>query len=124
MWPIIVAGVLLIVLVWVTRLREGFISENRMDLTTSSVSLSEKKLHEKTLRELPDPRQLANTIQGLIGQVSGQKGQVLGNDFSPIVQKMQGLLDKYDNPEQLGHVMNVKGKDPGELARMQLNIVN
>lgn len=120
MWPIIVAGVLLIVLVWVTRLREGFISErtpseSRMDLTTSS---------EKTLNDLPDPRELSKTIQGLIGQVSGSKAQVLGNDFSPIVQKMQGLLSKYDNPEQLGHVMNVKGKDPGELARMQLNIVN
>jgi hypothetical protein len=109
MWPIIVAGVLLIVLVWVTRLREGFISEK----TTSEKS-----------SDLPDPRELANTIQGLIGQVSGSKAQVLGNDFSPIVQKMQGLLSKYDNPEQLGHVMNVKGKDPGELARMQLNIVN
>ena len=85
-----------------------------MDLTTPSDKSS----------DLPDPRELSKTIQGLIGQVSGSKAQVLGNDFSPIVQKMQGLLSKYDNPEQLGHVMNVKGKDPGELARMQLNIVN
>jgi hypothetical protein len=77
-----------------------------------------------TLNEVPDPRALANTIQGLIGQVSGSKAQVLGNDFSPIVQKMQGLLSKYDNPEHLGHVMKVKDMDPGELARMQLNIIN
>ena len=113
MWSLIIAGVLLIVLVWVTRLREGFISEK-----TPSDKSSDK------LSDLPDPRELSKTIQGLIGQVSGSKAQVLGNDFSPIVQKMQGLLSKYDNPEHLGHVMNVKGKDPGELARMQLNIVN
>ena len=113
MWSLIIAGVLLIVLVWVTRVREGFISES-----TPSDKSSDKS------SDLPDPRELSKTIQGLIGQVSGSKAQVLGNDFSPIVQKMQGLLSKYDNPEQLGHVMNVKGKDPGELARMQLNIVN
>lgn len=121
MWSLIIAGVLLIVLVWVTRLREGFISESRI----STVNDNEQLYHGQTTQsDIPDPRELAKTIQGLIGQVSGSKAQVLGNDFSPIVQKMQGLLNKYDNPEHLGHVMNVKGKDPGELARMQLNIVN
>jgi hypothetical protein len=37
---------------------------------------------------------------------------------------MQGLLGKYDNPENMGHVLNIKDKDPGQLARMYLNINN
>jgi hypothetical protein len=49
---------------------------------------------------------------------------VMGNDMSPILNKMQGLLGKYDNPENMGHVLSIKDKDPGQLARMYLNINN
>ena len=67
---------------------------------------------------MPDPRQMMDKIRGLIARVDGNA------DASPIIQKMQGLLNKYDSPENLGHVLNVKDKDPGELARMYLNITN
>ena len=93
---IVVVG-LLIVLAWVTQLREGFISD---------------------VANVPDPRQMMDKIRGLIARVDGNA------DASPIIQKMQGLLNKYDSPENLGHVLNVKDKDPGELARMYLNITN
>lgn len=112
LWIAIVA--LLIVLVWVTQLREGFISEN---------TLSEMKLGAG----LPDPSALANQLRGLMKRVNPSGNgtvDVMGNDMSPILNKMQGLLGKYDNPENMGHVLSVKDKDPGELARMYLNINN
>lgn len=112
MWIAIVA--LLIVLVWVTQLREGFISEK---------TLSETKLGAG----LPDPTVLANQLRGLMKRVNPSSDgtiDVMGNDMSPIMNKMQGLLSKYDNPESMGHVLKIKDKDPGELARMYLNINN
>ena len=105
-WLLIIVGIgiFLIVLVGVTRLREGFVGA---DIDAS---------------KLPDPKELAGRLRTMLGSVGG--AQVEGADLSPILQKMTGLLDKYDNPENLGHVMNVKDKDPGELARMYLNISN
>lgn len=41
-----------------------------------------------------------------------------------ILKGARTLLDKYDKPEVWAHIMNVKDKDPGELARMYLNIPN
>lgn len=41
-----------------------------------------------------------------------------------ILKGARNLLDKYDKPEVWAHIMNVKDKDPGELARMYLNIPN
>ena len=108
-WIVIVA--LLIVLVWVTQLREGFISEGQ------------SKLGEG----LPDPSALANQIRGLMKRVNPSGNgtvDVMGNDMSPILNKMNGILGKYDNPESMGHVLSIKDKDPGELARMYLNINN
>jgi len=61
---------------------------------------------------------MMDKIRGLIARVDGNA------DASPIIQKMQGLLNKYDNSDNLGHILNVKDKDPGELARMYLNINN
>jgi hypothetical protein len=34
------------------------------------------------------------------------------------------MLDKYDKPEVWAHAAQVMNKDPGELARMNLNINN
>ena len=48
----------------------------------------------------------------------------MGQDAAPLFQKVNGLLDKYDNADNLGHVIDVKNKDPGQLARMYLNINN
>ena len=41
-----------------------------------------------------------------------------------ILKGARNLLNKYDKPEVWAHIMNVKDKDPGELARMYLNIPN
>jgi hypothetical protein len=48
----------------------------------------------------------------------------MGHDAAPLFQKVNGLLTKYDNAENIDHVMEVKDKDPGQLARMYLNINN
>lgn len=45
-------------------------------------------------------------------------------DASAIFKKVRTLLDKYDNPEVLEHAVKVMTMDPGELARMQLNVKN
>lgn len=123
MWIAIVA--LLIVLVWVTQLREGFISEK----TLSEATLSDDQtiLNGKLGEGLPDPSALANQLRDLMKRVNPSSDgtiDVMGNDMSPIMNKMQGLLSKYDNPESMGHVLKIKDKDPGELARMYLNINN
>lgn len=41
-----------------------------------------------------------------------------------ILKGARNLLDKYDKPEVWAHIMNVKDKDPGQLARMYLNTPN
>lgn len=137
MWIVIVA--LLIVLVWVTQLREGFISENRISTVNDNEQLyhgratpSEGPMEQTILtgklgEGLPDPSALANQLRGLMKRVNPSGDgtvDVMGNDMSPILNKMQGLLGKYDNPENMGHVLSIKDKDPGELARMYLNINN
>jgi len=90
--------ILLILLVWLTRVREGFISlSDHMDTIQSQQELF------KTL-QLP---------------ASG--------DQSELTAKMQELLkkfDKFSNPELLKHAKEVAGKDPGELARTNLGIRN
>lgn len=45
-------------------------------------------------------------------------------DPQEILKGARNLLNKYDKPEVWAHIMNVKDKDPGELARMYLNTPN
>ena len=103
MWSILLVGILLIVLLWLTRLREGFI-----DLPTN----------------VPDPNQLIKQIRTLMARVEVPGANIMGHDAAPILQEVNGLLTKYDNAENIDHVMEVKDKDPGQLARMYLNINN
>lgn len=103
MWSILLVAILLIVLMWVTRLREGFID---------------------TPTNVPDPTQLVKHIRTLMARVEAPGANIMGQDAAPLFQKVNGLLDKYDNADNLGHVMDVKDKDPGQLARMYLNINN
>jgi len=46
------------------------------------------------------------------------------SEAAPLLENARRILNKYDNPDQIGHVLNVKDKDPGQLARMFLNITN
>lgn len=103
MWPILLAGILLIALLWLTRLREEFIDMPK---------------------NVPDPTQLVKQIRTLMAQVDTPGANIMGHDAAPLFQKVNGLLTKYDNAENLGHVMEVKDKDPGQLARKYLNINN
>jgi len=98
MWALLIIA-LLIVLVWITRLREGFIDKP----------------------QVPDPKELIGTIRTMMGSIGSKN---ISKDPPELLQKIGGLLDKYERPENLGHVMNVKDKDPGQLARMYLNINN
>jgi len=98
MWALLIIA-LLIVLVWITRLREGFIDKP----------------------QVPDPKELIGTIRTMMGSIGSKN---ISKDQPELLQKIGGLLDKYERPENLGHVMNVKDKDPGQLARMYLNINN
>lgn len=41
-----------------------------------------------------------------------------------LFKQMRSLLDKYDKPEVWGHAAQVMDKDPGQLARMNLGIIN
>ena len=50
----------------------------------------------------------------------------LGDMPSPrdLFKNARALLDKYDTPDVWNHASQVMNKDPGQLARMHLNINN
>ena len=100
--------VLLIVLVWVTRLREGFTTNTNTHTSQAEVAAG-----------LPDPAQLIGSIRGLMKKVGTPQ-----LESTDMFQNINGLLEKYEKPDNLGHIMNIKDKDPGQLARMYLNINN
>jgi uncharacterized tellurite resistance protein B-like protein len=45
-------------------------------------------------------------------------------DPQQLLSRVKRILDKIDNPELIGHMLNVVDKDPGQLARMQLNLTS
>jgi len=45
-------------------------------------------------------------------------------DPQQMLSRVKRLLDKIDNPELIGHMLNMVDKDPGQLARMQLNLTS
>jgi len=45
-------------------------------------------------------------------------------DPQQLLGRVKRILDKIDNPELIGHVLNIVDKDPGQLARMQLNLTS
>ena len=76
--------ILLVALVWITRIREDFVNI--------------PSIPDVDLKNLPNPQDL--------------------------LKKMRVLLDKYDKPEVWDHAAQVMDKDPGQLARMNLGILN
>jgi hypothetical protein len=91
MWFYALIITLLIVLAWLTRVRESFI-----DFEASRVD--PKALQDVDLSSLPAPQE--------------------------VFKQLRKLIDKYDTPEVWGHAAQVMDKDPGQLARMNLGIVN
>jgi hypothetical protein len=98
MWFYIMIVTLLILLVWLTRVREDF-----MDVSDYMNTIQNQKVLLKTL-QLPE-----------------------STDQPELVSKMQELMKKFDkisNTEFLNHAQQVAGMDPGELARTNLGISN
>jgi hypothetical protein len=42
-------------------------------------------------------------------------------DPHKMIQGLRALLDRFDKPDVLNHAIQIYNKDPGELARMELN---
>ena len=53
-----------------------------------------------------------------------EKEQTGSIDPQQLLGRVKRILDKIDNPELIGHVLNIVDKDPGQLARMQLNLTS
>lgn len=96
MWFYAMIVSLLIVLVWLTRVREGFVEG--FVVPPGTVLPSGFQIPNVDLKELPEPHTL--------------------------FKKARTLLDKYDKPEIWLHAAQVMDKDPGQLARMELGINN
>jgi len=57
-------------------------------------------------------------------RAEGFEGAKESIDPQQLLSRVKRLLDKIDNPELIGHMLNVVDKDPGQLARMQLNLTS
>jgi hypothetical protein len=70
---------------------------------------------------------LLGIIAGILiiqSRVEGFDGTKESIDPQQLLSRVKRLLDKIDNPELIGHMLNVVDKDPGQLARMQLNLTS
>jgi hypothetical protein len=101
----LLSGFLLIVLLWVTRLK-----------AKDDVRLKEH--FDGTL----DAQQMITALQNTMSQIGVPPVE---NGKEPaLLQKLQGMLNTYGDTKFLDHVNSVKDKDPGQLARTFLNISN
>jgi len=90
---------LLIVLVFLTRLRERFTEGKEAFVVQPGTTLPGGfQVPDVDLSTLPEPHTL--------------------------FKRARDLLDKYDRPDVWNHAAQVMDKDPGQLARMQLGIQN
>ena len=64
------------------------------------------------------------TFRHSVGPVERFDGTKESIDPQQLLSRVKRLLDKIDNPELIGHMLNVVDKDPGQLARMQLNLTS
>ncbi len=62
----------------------------------------------------------ARRSEGFLDQDAAKKEEI--PDPRIIFKQLRSMLDKFDNPEFLDHVMQVKDMDPGQLARLNLGI--
>lgn len=64
------------------------------------------------------------SIKGKGEGFQAEKEQTGSIDPQQLLSRVKRILDKIDNPELIGHVLNIVDKDPGQLARMQLNLTS
>jgi uncharacterized tellurite resistance protein B-like protein len=69
---------------------------------------------------------LLGIIAGILAVQSRVEGFQEKESIDPqqLLSRVKRILDKIDNPELIGHMLNVVDKDPGQLARMQLNLTS
>jgi hypothetical protein len=96
MWFYALIVILLILLLWITRVREGFV--NMQGVGAANSEMISNVVGDLNLSMIPEPQKL--------------------------LKQMRSLLDKYDKPEVWNHAAIVMDKDPGQLARMNLGITN
>ena len=83
---------LLLILMWLTRVREGFV------VAPGTMLPGGFEVPNVNPGDLPEPQEL--------------------------FKKLRVLIDKYDRPDVWNHATQVMDKDPGQLARANLGIVN
>lgn len=99
MWFYVLFVMLLIVLVWLTRVREGFRGQHEAFMVKPGTMLPGGfEVPNVDIGALPEPQE--------------------------IFKRLRGLIDKYDRPDVWNHAAQVMDKDPGQLARAHLGIVN
>jgi hypothetical protein len=94
---------LLLVLMWLTRVRENFMSYR-------PTSLENFVVPPGTL--LPGGFEVPNVNPGDLPAPQ------------ELFKKLRVLIDKYDRPDVWNHATQVMDKDPGQLARTHLGIAN
>jgi hypothetical protein len=68
--------------------------------------------------DIPNPTDILNKVKGYISMIDDQAA---GDSSLPdVMQKVKKWLSAVDKPELWTHATNVMDKDPGELARMEL----
>ena len=110
----ILIATLLLVLAWIARVRRD---EYFIDMQSIAPGVD--------LKSLPSPQEVFRNTRNLI-QSTGIDLSKADDPEGPagFLNKMNGLIDKYDKPEVWGHAAEVMDKDPGQLARMNLGIIN
>jgi hypothetical protein len=111
---------LLLALLWLTRVHEAFIaglepfaqSGNRTGLTQAYGFAALEPFMVKPGTTLPGGFQVPAVNLGDIPEPH------------TLFAKARELLDRYDRPDVWLHAAQVMDKDPGQLARMNLGIVN
>jgi hypothetical protein len=92
MWFYAMIVALLLILMWLTRVREGFV------VAPGTMLPGGFEVPNVNPGDLPEPQEL--------------------------FKKLRVLIDKYDRPDVWNHATQVMDKDPGQLARANLGIVN
>ena len=105
---IFLALFLVFVLLWATQVRERFL--NPSDMPDPAVLLTKMST------------MLDNYDNAAIFEAKGPMAP--GKEQWTMLQKMKGLLQKYNKPEIIDHTKQVMHMDPGELARSHLGINN
>ena len=117
MWFFAAVAILLVVLMGLTRVKEGFLDMPTLPEMPTIPDMPMPTIDFSALKKLPGMTGLPN-----IAGPNIDTGKI--PEPQKLFKHMRSLLDKYDKPEVWGHAAHVMDKDPGQLARMELGIIN